>query len=131
MLQDSEFEAVYDYLKKHLQGEIGRWSESEVKIQELYWRMEQNEGGQDQSDHTDHHEGGQDDSGNPIDYGSSTGSQSVINEPTHADLQKKKEETLHLVSGLTDQHVRQFVKNMIVNEDSYIIDTILKYVRRV
>ena len=47
------------------------------------------------------------------------------------DLQKKKEETLHLVSGLTDQHVRQFVKNMIVNEDSYIIDTILKYVRRV
>ena len=131
MLQDSEFEAVYDYLKKHLQGEIGRWSESEVKIQELYWRMEQNEGGQGQSDHTDHHEGGQDDSGNPIDYGSSTGSQSVINEPTHADLQKKKEETLHLVSGLTDQHVRQFVKNMIVNEDSYIIDTILKYVRRV
>ena len=131
VLQDSEFEAVYDYLKKHLQGEIGRWSESEVKIQELYWRMEQNEGGQGQSDHTDHHEGGQDDSGNPIDYGSSTGSQSVINEPTHADLQKKKEETLHLVSGLTDQHVRQFVKNMIVNEDSYIIDTILKYVRRV
>ena len=46
-----------------------------------------------------------------------------------SDLKKKKEEAKHHVAELTDEKIRQSIENMIENEDSYIIDTILKYVR--
>lgn len=39
-LKDEEFEDLYEYLQKHLQGEIGRWSETEVLTEEMHWRME-------------------------------------------------------------------------------------------
>ena len=44
-------------------------------------------------------------------------------------MKKKKEEAKHHVAELTDEKIRQSIENMIENEDSYIIDTILKYVR--
>lgn len=40
-VQDDEFDEVYDYIKKHLQGEIGRWTENEVSNQVKNWRIEQ------------------------------------------------------------------------------------------
>ena len=40
-VQDSEFESVYEYIKTHLQGEIGRWTEMEVSNQVKNWRIEQ------------------------------------------------------------------------------------------
>jgi hypothetical protein len=40
-VQDHELDEVYDYIKRHLQGEIGRWTEVEVSNQVKNWRIEQ------------------------------------------------------------------------------------------
>ena len=40
-VKDSELNDVYDYINRHLQGEIGRWTESEVSNQVKNWRIEQ------------------------------------------------------------------------------------------
>ena len=136
-LQDHEFDSVYDYLKKHLQGEIGRWSESEVKIQELYWRMEQNDGGNGGqggnggNGNGEGGQGGQGGSGNQGGNGVNAGGQGGNGGSSDSDLKKKKEEAKHHVAELTDEKIRQSIENMIENEDSYIIDTILKYVRSI
>lgn len=127
-LKEQEFDSVYDYLKKHLQGEIGRWSESEVRIQELYWRMEQKDGGnQDDQNNSGNQSGpaNQGSSSNP----SSQGGQDGNNVQSGDELLKKKEETLQLLSSLDDQKMRKAIERMIANENSYILDIIQKYVR--
>ena len=40
-LKDEEIESAKDYLKTHLQGEVGLWSESEVTIKLKDWRLGQ------------------------------------------------------------------------------------------
>lgn len=40
-LKDEEMEDALDYLKKHLQGEVGLWSEREVSDQLKNWRLDQ------------------------------------------------------------------------------------------
>jgi len=39
-LKDEEVDEAVDYLKKHLQGEVGLWSESEVTNQLKNWRLD-------------------------------------------------------------------------------------------
>ena len=127
-LEDEEFDSVYDYLKKHLQGEIGRWSESEVKIQELYWRMEQNSGGSQGGQSGTGNQGSTSLHGNTGNQGGSVGSQ-ASDIPSGEELKKKRSETLQLIAELDEKRIRKFVEDLIENEDNYIIDTILKYVR--
>lgn len=120
-LKDDEFDSVYDYLKKHLQSEIGRWSEGEVKIQELYWRMEKNGGGGNNGEN-----GGYNGENNGEAGGGANGGGAHV--PTEAELQKKREEILKLISELDEQNIRKIIESMIENEGTNIIDTILKYV---
>jgi len=40
-VKDHELDEVYEYIKRHLQGEIGRWTEVEVSNQVKNWRIEQ------------------------------------------------------------------------------------------
>lgn len=129
-LKDTEFDSVYDYLKKHLQGEIGRWSESEVKIQELYWRMEQNQGGGDDDSGNEGGGSGNEGGSSGNGGGTSTGNGGTTQTGgTNSDLKKKKEDTLKIISTLDDAKVRKSIESMIENEDGNVIDIILKYVQ--
>ena len=126
-LQDDELDSVYDYLLKHLHGEIGRWSESEVKLQELYWRMEQNTGGNEGynggdggCDPNEVRESNEDD-GYPQ-------KNDVVNH--HRDeVKKRKINANDAISKADADFMRKILQRLIDKENREVIDTILGYVQ--
>lgn len=121
-----EFETLYDYLLKHLQGEIGRWSESEVQLQELYWRMEgdsnDNGGGN----------GGSSSASGGNSYPTTTGDDTdVVNDDPGNDPyeEERKEKAKSVIANASDEQVRKAIEKVIENEDKNIVNIILKYVQ--
>ena len=120
-VQDHEIDQVYIYLKQHLQGEIGRWSESEVKAQEKNWRIETltsteqpdipappvipSDTGSDSSDSGD---------------STSTGGESSL--ALRETIRKK-------VQAIDAGTLKVAIECMIEYEGDYILNTLMKYVR--
>ena len=121
-----EFEPLYNYLLKHLQGEIGRWSESEVQLQELYWRMEGDNG-----DNGGGNGGGSSASGGNS-YPTTTGDDTdVVNDDPGNDPyeEERKEKAKSVIANASDEQVRKAIEKVIENEDKNIVNIILKYVQ--
>ncbi len=133
-IQDSEIDDAIVYLHRHLQSEVGSWTEDEVKDKLKDWRMslqsKNHEGGQGG------YQGGQ--GGNASGYtggysggkGSSSwdgGSQGSAWKPvSHDELKKKRDTALAKIAD--NQDLQKALENLVNTEDGYIIDIILKYV---
>ena len=124
-LKDHELDSVYEYLVRHLQGEIGRWTENEVKLQELYWRMEQQSGG----------EGGQGVEGELGGQGGQ-GVQGIQGEGGQGsggfgadEAQKRKDSAKNVVTNADSDLMRKALMELVEKGNNEVIDILLSYVQ--
>lgn len=126
-LKDDELENVYTYLTQHLHGEIGRWSENEVKLQELYWRMEQNAIDSNNSNNGDDNEDEDDKNNNVIPGGSSQSGNGNVN--TDESVKKRQETAKNIIVSANSDMMRKTLIELVENENKEVIDIILSYVQ--
>lgn len=112
-VQDDEVEEALKYLHEHLESEIGMWTEEEVKDKLKDWRISK--------------------ATPTIQPTSSFNPSTIVAEPSvdtptinSEELKKKRNKAINRINNSED--LRQAVENMIAEEDSYVIDILLKYV---
>ena len=108
-LKDDEIENAKNYLNGHLQSEIGLWTEDEVNSCLKDWRISQHQ-------HT-------------VPPAPGTIPPPIPNPgtgPALDTLEQKRNFALNQIKDNND--LNQSIKNLIYNEDEYIIDILLKYV---
>ena len=115
-VQDSEFESVYEYIKTHLQGEIGRWTEMEVSNQVKNWRIEQ-------SIQPPIIDIPPVDTNNPESEKPSDKPVTVI-EPSEVRTKAKKK-----IEELDEKKLKSALVSLCDTENEFVIETILKYVQ--
>jgi hypothetical protein len=120
-VQDHEIDQVYIYLKQHLQGEIGRWSESEVKAQEKNWRIETLTS-TEQPDIPVTPEVPSDKGGDSSDSSGSTNTGGESSQ-TLREIMRKKVQTINA------ETLKEAIERMVESEGDNIINTLMKYVR--
>ena len=120
-VQDHELDQVYVYLKQHLQGEIGRWSESEVKNQEKNWRIETLTPTPKPIEPTDNNDGTST-GGNTIDI---SGKSTITggNSPTLREITRQK------IQATNAESLKEAIERMVEAEGDFILNTLMKYVR--
>lgn len=112
-VQDDEVEEALKYLHEHLESEIGMWTEEEVKDKLKDWRISK---------------------ATPIIQPTSSFNPStIVAEPSvdtptinSEELKKKRNKAINRINNSED--LRQAIENMIAEEDSSVIDILLKYV---
>ena len=113
-VQDDEVEDAQKYLHEHLESEVGMWTEEEVKDKLKDWRISKV---------------------TPIvqPTPSSNPSATIVAEPPVTiptvnpdELKKKRNKAINRINNSED--LRQAIENMINQEESYVIDILLKYV---
>ena len=113
-VKDSELDDVYDYIKRHLQGEIGRWTESEVSNQVKNWRIEQSMTPFEPK---------------PAIEPSNTSNTSTIENPspiyTSPQVREKAKKRLQEIDG---EDLRNAITSLCETENDAIIEILLKYV---
>ena len=114
-VQDGEFDEVYDYIKKHLQGEIGRWTENEVSNQVKNWRIEQNMTPTEPSQPLEPAPGPE-----PVPTVVDT---PVPTKPEVREKAKKK------IKELDEVALRNALDSLCSMESEYVIEILLKYVQ--
>ena len=114
-MQDHEINEAIDYLKGHLEGEVGLWKESDVKDKLKDWRMSQQK------------------PVNPIVGDDPFGGQGgyVSNSPQKptADVAKMRADLKEKVKFMPSTEAKDLLNDIIENEDSYILDRLLRYVQ--
>jgi hypothetical protein len=120
-VQDHEIDQVYIYLKQHLQGEIGRWSESEVKAQEKNWRIETLTSTEQPDIHVTPEEPSDNRSDSP-DSGGSTNTGGEYSSTLRETIRKKVQTT-------NAETLKEAIEHMVESEGDYILNTLMKYVR--
>ena len=121
-VSDAELDEVYDYIKKHLQGEIGRWTESEVESQVKNWRIEKSFQPQPQPAPA----GGQTEPAGGFGGGSWTpGGQGGFGGNSTASTKEKAKKKL---SETDAESIKRAIERLCESENDLIIETILKYV---
>ena len=121
-VRDTELDEVYDYIKKHLQGEIGRWTESEVESQVKNWRIEKSFQPQPQPAPA----GGQTDTAGGFGSGSWTsGGQGGFGGNSTASTKEKAKKKLNETDA---ESIKRAIERLCESENDLIIETILKYV---
>lgn len=112
-VMDEEVEEALKYLHEHLESEVGLWTEEEVKDKLKDWRISKV---------------------TPIVQPASTSNPSTIIDDSSVDtpavdseeLKKKRNKAINRINNSED--LRQAIENMITEEDSFVIDILLKYV---
>lgn len=118
-----ELASLYDYLLKHLQGDIGRWSEQEVRLQEKNWRIDMNQSANDA------------DLNHGVDPGS--GDDHVADPPYDDwDSQNENDDELRQtilgkVETMSHADLKKWIRNLCEHESQSILNTINKYVPRI
>ena len=110
---DEEVEEALKYLHEHLESEVGLWTEEEVKDKLKDWRISKV---------------------TPIVQPASTSNPSTIIDESSVDiptvnseeLKKKRNKAINRINNSED--LRQAIENMITEEDSFVIDILLRYV---
>lgn len=136
-VQDHELDHVYFYLKQHLQGEIGRWSEEEVQKQEKNWRIEtltpvpqlidQSDNNGDVTNN-DNNAG----SGGSTTYnwsGSTNTDSGNINTCGGVGSSTLRETTRKRVQTTNADTLKEAIERMVEEEGDYILNILMKYVR--
>ena len=115
-LKDEEIASAMAYLHGHLQGEVGTWTEEEVKDKLKNWRMSMNEPVTPPVVPPDDED--KDKINPPV-------NPPVIPVPPEI-LKKKRDVALERVTNASN--LKESIESLILNEDSSIIDILMKYV---
>ena len=135
-VQDSEIGNVYEYLKKHLHSEIGRWTEDEVIGQVKNWRLEQSLSNYNNEDDTED-ENHNANNGHNTSY--SGGGNYPGNNDTNGCGEKKEDDeygntfTLRnkakeCINEIDAESLKHAIKALCENENDQILSILLKYV---
>jgi hypothetical protein len=122
-VKDEELDLLYDYLLKHLQGDIGRWSEQEVRLQEKNWRIDMN-AENEANDIPDDDSDGNDEAAENKDEFSKWGKTG----PDNATL---RQNILNKVEMMSRDDLKTLVTNLCNNAPETILNTINNYVSRI
>ena len=113
-VHDDEVDEAQKYLHEHLESEVGMWTEEEVKDKLKDWRISK---------------------ATPVNpyLPPSDFSNTVVAVPledmttvSSDELKKKRNKAINRINNSDD--LRQAIENMITEEESYVIDILLKYV---
>lgn len=115
-LQDHEVDSAIEYLRGHLEGEVGLWKEQDVNDQLKNWRISTNIPQYTIIDNSE----------------ASVSAESKV----HVSVQYTSEQVIQKRSKLKEQlkfmpstDVKDMIAEIIEKEDSYILDILLKYVQ--
>lgn len=124
-LQDDEIEEALTYLRQHLQGDVGLWSEDDVVPQLKDWRNAKLRRELEASRKQPAAPGGGNNSGYATD---AEGSNQSIGETAIQPevLQQKRSKAINRMRNSDD--LEAAIEQMINSENSFIIDILLKYV---
>lgn len=117
-VQDHEIDQVYIYLKQHLQGEIGRWSESEVKAQEKNWRIETLTSTEQPEIPVI-----------PSDYGNDLFDSCESTNKVGETSLTLRENIRKKIQSINADTLKEAIECMVESEGDYILNTLMKYVR--
>lgn len=135
-LQDEEIPEAMAYLKGHLEGEIGLWTEIDVRDKLKDWRISQTipsdgdgAGGNMESRTNSCGITGANIGGTTeISYYQGGGDKTQAYENPD-DLLKKRNMLSYLIKMMPSSELRESINNIINEEDGYILDILLKYVQ--
>ena len=114
-VKDEEVDDVYDYIKKHLQGEIGRWTENEVSQQVKNWRIEQTMTPPEPV--------------KPVDSGSGTTARPPVDDQPTPATPEVRENAKKKIQELDEAALRSALDSLCETESEYVIEILLKYVQ--
>ncbi len=121
-LKESEFDEAMDYLKGHLEGTMGLWTELNVDIKLKDWRLSKNASQQQPQP-------GGSSSTTPTSYVPDNGVPSNASEPTPSDVREKRQKVAAKVLPLESSSLlKEMLKDICENGDMRTLDIILKYV---
>lgn len=117
-LKEEDFDPLYAHLTKHLQGEIGRWTEQDVEIQQLRWKIDQQSTTIVEL---------------PVHESPISDKPADINNPSNIEgsnhlLQEQKQELITKVYSFSAEQLRSCLIEIITNTDSDTLDVIARYV---
>lgn len=122
-VQDSEIDEAMKYLQGHLEGEVGLWSELDVKDKLKDWRMSQQMSEASGGIVTD--EGGYTNDGSTVGTNSVNGSYTTYG---GKDIATKRDELMEKLMFMPSDEAKDLLKKVVEKESSFILDTLLKYV---
>lgn len=111
-LQDEEFDKAMTYLKGHMMGEVGLWTEEDVKGCLKDWRIETKI-----VPPPTHTKPTPDDEDDP----------DQVHEDDPVELEKKRKKAINRVANC--EVLSQAITNMIKGENSSVIDLLMKYIK--
>lgn len=114
-VQDHEITKAIDYLKGHLEGEVGLWKESDVKDKLKDWRMSQQTSVVQTPPFVKDDPDGQETYKPQLKF-------------SPEELKKKRSDLKEKIRFMPDRDVKDLLNDIIEKEDAYILDMLLNYV---
>ena len=111
---DNEIDAARQYLNEHLQGEVGLWTEIEVKDKLKDWRMSQKTTSSTVSTAPVGHQ--------PYSFNDKGGAETILPNA----LKQKRDEAIEHLNNCPD--LKKALEDFINSEDYYTIETLMRYV---
>ena len=127
-LQDGEFDDAMNFLKGHLEGTVGLWTEEKVKDTLKDWRLSQNSNSENTT--TDNTTG----TGNTIGTGNTTGNSGVSQpdvvkeSPSEFWNESKRRMVVEKVMKIEPRSMHNLVYEICMKANAEVFDIILKYV---
>lgn len=112
-LKDSEINEAMEYLRGHLEGEVGLWKELEVIDKLKDWRMSQTVSQQKHQ----------------MPNGLSSQQMQPFASQTNSDVPTKRRKLADKMTSTPSDKVKDIVNEIIEKEDDFILDILLKYVQ--
>ena len=120
-VQDTEIDAVMEYLRGHLPGEIGLWKESDVKENVKDWRMLQQQKTPQPTP--------QSVPSTPITYPQPpVNPNSYVHQPSQEVIAEKRNKLKESLRFMPSQEAKDLLEEIIDKESVSILDILLKYV---
>ena len=120
-VQDTEIDAVMEYLRGHLPGEIGLWKESDVKENVKDWRMLQQQKTPQPTP--------QSVPSTPITYPQPpVNPNSYVHQPSQEVIAEKRNKLKESLRFMPSQEAKDLLEEIINKESVSILDILLKYV---
>ena len=134
-VQDEDVDEVYDYLTKHLQSEVGRWTEDEVSSQVKNWRLEKSMAPADNGGVTYPHDGGSDDNSSD-NGGGDAGNESGLHNGGNGEIPKSggnssvsfRVSAKNRIHSTDADSLKRAIEELCEYESDQILSILLKYV---
>lgn len=123
-VKDEEIVEAFTYVKQHLEGEVGLWKEDEVKDSLKDWRLDKQ-----YREKVKQGRGTSATSSSSASGGITPAGGSTVGDKSSDHFTKTREDLSFWVKMSPSEEAKDVLGDIINNEDGYILDIIMKYVR--